>query len=72
MIELYSTNCPNCLILEKKLKEMNVEHAVIQNEEKVFEKASQFGIMEVPFMVVDGSLKNFRESVKYVTEKENM
>lgn len=64
MVLLYSTGCPKCKVLEKKLEEKNVKFEKIGDVDLMLAK----GFMEVPMLEVDGKLYDFREGVKWVNE----
>ena len=62
MIILYSTGCPKCNVLEKKLKSKNVEYVLVEGEQAISEK----GFSEAPLLEVEGSVKTFTEAVQWV------
>ena len=62
MIILYSTGCPKCNVLEKKLKSKNVEYVLVEGEQDISEK----GFSEAPLLEVEGSVKTFTEAVQWV------
>ena len=59
---LYSTHCPRCGVLQKKLTEKNVQYA----ENNSVDDMTALGIMEVPVLSVDGELMSFAEAVSWV------
>ena len=61
-VVLYSTHCPRCIILEKKLNSKNVTYTEV-NDIEVMEKK---GIMSVPVLEVDGTLMNFVEANNWI------
>ena len=65
-VTLYTTHCPRCTVLEKKLKEKNIEYDIVEDEETIIQK----GFMTVPILEVDCEVMNFSESVKWVNNKE--
>ena len=60
-ITLYSTHCPRCNVLEKKLKENNIAYNLITDEDEIIKK----GFMSVPILEVDGKIMNFSESMRW-------
>lgn len=58
-IILYSTGCPRCNVLKKKLSEKNIAYT----ENTSTEEMLALGITEVPVLSLDGVLLNFREAV---------
>lgn len=65
-MKVYSTDCPRCKILIKKLQQANKQFELIEDEEEVLKVASEFGIEEVPFVVEDGQLYRFGEMIKRI------
>lgn len=61
-IILYSTHCPKCTILEKKLKDKGVPYSEINDANEMIKK----GFTEVPMLLVNGAVYNFGEAIKWV------
>lgn len=62
-IILYSTNCPKCVVLEKKLQAKNIPYVKNQNVKEM----SLLGVKTVPMLKVgDGPLLDFTEAVKRI------
>lgn len=64
MVILYSTNCPKCKVLEKKLRDKGIEFQVENDVDLMIEK----GYLMAPVLVVDGKEYEFGEAVKWVNE----
>lgn len=62
---LYSTHCPNCKVLEKKLKQKNIAYEEISDIKVMQEK----GFVSVPKIEVDGTVYDFKEAVKWIGEQ---
>ena len=62
MITLYSTHCPRCCIIEKKLKSKDIEFELCDDEDAMIEK----GFKEVPKLEVDGVLMDFKEANEWI------
>ena len=62
MITLYSTGCPKCDILTKKLQDKGVEYTTVSEVADILLE----GIREVPVLDVDGERMAFGEAVKWV------
>lgn len=62
---LYSTGCPRCNVLKKKLAEKGIDYT----ENNSVDEMVSMGIMEVPMFSADGKLLDFSEAVKWVNEK---
>lgn len=63
-IILYSTGCPKCKILKKKLEDKNIDYVENDNIETMI----SLGIEQVPVLSVDNKLFQFAEAVKWVNE----
>ena len=63
-VVMYSTGCPKCKILKKKLDEKKV----VYEEETDVEKMKSKGINRVPVLEVDGKLFAYSEAVKLVND----
>jgi len=61
---LYSTGCPKCKVLKKKLDSSTLEYVEVNDKEEM-EKLS---IDSVPVLSVYGKLLKFSDAVKYVNE----
>lgn len=65
-ITLYSTGCPKCIVLKKKLTEKNIEYT----ENNDIETMTSLGIDQVPVLSVDGELLQFADANKWINERE--
>ncbi len=61
-VTLFSTHCPKCCVLEKKLKQKNISYEEVNDIEIMKEK----GYLTVPVLEVDGISMNFKEAFNYV------
>ena len=61
-ITLYSTHCPKCMVLEKKLQQKGISYEEINDVNVMTEK----GYMSVPMLEVDGVSMDFNEAVKWI------
>ena len=64
-IILYSTNCPKCNVLEKKLQSKNIDFEICNDVDLMLSK----GIQQAPYLEVDNELMDFTKAVKWVNEK---
>ena len=65
MVELYSTGCPKCNVLKKKLESKGVEFKLIDNTDEVMSKANELKLLTVPFLVLDDDrVLTFEQAVK--------
>lgn len=61
-IILYSTNCPKCKILEKKLNLTNLHYVVNTDVEAM----QSLGFTEAPMLVVDNRIMNFVKACDWI------
>ena len=61
-ITLYSTGCPKCKVLKSKLEEKNIEFV----ENNSVEDMTGLGITQVPVLMVNGALLDFKRAVDWV------
>ena len=64
-IVLYSTHCPNCIVLEKKLKQKNIEFLEV-NDIKIMEEK---GFVSAPMLEVDGVTMNYKTAIQWVNNQ---
>ena len=62
MIILYSTHCPRCSVLEKKLKSKNINYQEINDVNTMRIK----GFTEVPILQVDDKTMSFIEANAWI------
>lgn len=61
-IILYTTHCPICLMLERKLKEKNIEYTEISNIDEI----KKAGVKNVPVLKVDNEMMNSYSAMQWV------
>lgn len=61
-ITLYSSNCPKCKVLKKKLYDADISFTVNSSEEDMNKK----GFMSVPILDVDGHEMYFSEAIEWI------
>jgi len=64
-IVLYTTGCPKCKVLERKLAEKNIQYT----EGTDIEKMLELGIYNMPVLGVDDKLLNFGEAINWVRDR---
>lgn len=62
MIKLYTTHCPKCQVLRKKLDMKNINYEIEDNVEKMLE----LNIETAPMLQVDENLMDFNTAVKWI------
>lgn len=65
-IIFYSTGCPKCRILKKKLDEKGIQYETCSDEERMI----VLGLTEVPALGIEGNILSFTDAVKWINEKE--
>ena len=61
-VTLYTTHCPRCMVLEKKLNAKNIDYVENTDVDLMISK----GIMSVPVLKVDEKQLNFKEANEWL------
>ena len=61
-VVLYSTNCPMCNVLEKKLVQKDIAFDEINDVEVMRKK----GFLSAPMLEVDGDIMSFKEAIDWM------
>lgn len=64
-VVLYSTGCPKCNVLTKKLEQKGIAYEHIDD----INAMTRLGIMEVPILSVDGELMDFQTAIGWVNKQ---
>lgn len=62
MVILYSTGCPKCAVLKKKLEQARIEFEIDRDVGKM----TELGIVSVPVLSVDGELFDFVGAIGWI------
>lgn len=65
MVVLYTTGCPKCTVLEKKLDEKGIKY---QKNNSVMEMIS-LGVTQVPVLQVEGELLDFAKANAWINKQ---
>ena len=65
-VVLFSTHCPRCNVLEKKLQQKNISYEEVNDVEIMKEK----GYLTVPILEVDGMIMDFKTAVDWINSQE--
>lgn len=68
IVTLYSTHCPKCNVLEKKLKQKNISYEEVNDIEIMKEK----GYLSVPVLEADGRSMDFRTANDWINSQEEL
>ena len=66
MIKLYSSHCPKCSVIEKKLNAKNLDYEIIDTDDEILEVANKCGIHSLPLLEVEGNIMDFIEANKWI------
>lgn len=61
---LYTTHCPKCMVLEKKLKSKNISYIENTNIDEMLKR----GFDTTPMLEVDAKVMNFKEANTWINE----
>ena len=62
MIKIYSTGCPKCKVLIKKLNEKNIKYEECNDKEIMKAKGIQF----LPVLEINGDLLDFKQATEWI------
>lgn len=66
-IVLYTIDCPNCLILEKKLKAKNINVIRVSDKDAIIAKG--FGESSFPILEVNGVVMNYKTAIQWINNQ---
>lgn len=61
-IILYSTGCPMCSVLEKKMKAKKIAYEVCNDTEEMI----KLGLNRVPVLKINNDIFYFEDAIKYI------
>lgn len=61
-ITLFSTHCPRCVVLEKKLRQKGIDYDEVNDVSIMEEK----GFLTAPMLEVDGEIMDFKEANDWI------
>lgn len=64
-ITLYSSGCPRCKVLEKKLNDKSIEYNLFADVDKMVE----MGLTMMPVLEVDGTRMDFKAANNWINER---
>ena len=65
MPTLFSTRCPKCRILEKKLAQKGIEYTEVNDIQQMLD----IGLKSVPWLEVDGEMMDFNKANQWINEQ---
>ena len=67
-IVVYSTHCPQCRVLEKKLEMAGFQFSIVDDVDEM----SKLGMKSAPGLQVNcGPIMNFKEALDWIKERTN-
>ena len=65
-VKMYTTHCPKCDVMERKLNEANIKFEAIDEMAKVLEVAKAGGFSMAPILEVDGKAMDFKDGIEWI------
>jgi hypothetical protein len=62
---MYSTHCPKCQVLEKKLQQKGIEYNVVTDTLEM----GRMGIRSLPVLSVNSELLDFKKAIEWVNKQ---
>ena len=67
MVKLYSTHCPQCIMLENMLKQKKVNYELVKTTP---EEVKAMGFASVPVLEADGKFMTFPEARAWAVKQK--
>ena len=68
-VTLYSTGCPKCNVLKKKLEAANIDYTEVTDTDKVYQICNSTGFDSVPIIAIeDGHILDFNRAIAWVKQ----
>ena len=64
-ITLYSTGCPQCRVLKRKLDDLKIEYNIVSDPQAIMD----MGFQSAPVLEVDGERYNFVQGINWIREQ---
>lgn len=64
-ITLYTTHCPRCKIIEKKLNDFDIEYQEVTDTDEML----KMGMTTVPMLKVEDNLMNFHDALVWINRQ---
>jgi hypothetical protein len=71
MITLYSTGCPKCKVLEKKLTDKGLEFTIISDVEQILKAADKANTDFTPILEVNNNFMDYQQAEVWIGDKTN-
>lgn len=68
-VTLYSTGCPKCKVLKKKLEAANIDYIEVTDTDKIYQICKSTGLDSVPIIAIeDGHILDFNRAIAWVKQ----
>ena len=68
-VTLYSTGCPKCKVLKKKLEAANIKYTEVTDTDKIYQICKSTGLDSVPIIAIeDGHILDFNRAIAWVKQ----
>ncbi len=68
-VTLYSTGCPKCKVLKKKLEAANINYIEMTDTDKVYQICKSTGFDSVPIIAIeDGHILDFNRAIAWIKQ----
>ena len=64
-ITLYTTHCPKCSVIEKKLQQKEIEYDIVEDIEEI----EKLGYMTVPLLKIGDEILDFVKANEWVNKQ---
>lgn len=68
-IVLYTTHCPRCSVLEKKLNSKNISYTTVSETSEITKVCEKLGEVFVPILQVGDKYMNFSDAVNWINSE---
>ena len=66
-VVLYTIDCPNCMVLEKKLNDKKIEYTRISDKDTII--AEGYGDSTFPILKVEGVEMNYKTAISWINNQ---
>ena len=66
-VTLYSTGCPKCKVLKRKLETSNIKYTEVTDTDKIYQICKSTGFDSVPIITIeDGHILDFNRAIAWI------
>lgn len=67
-VKMYTTGCPKCNVLKRKLEEAKIPYEAVTDQATILSVATSAGITMAPILEVDGRVMSFKEGCDWISK----